>query len=116
MNEPNEAEVPEGAAVFPEIPAELGVNPLLLGVLHATVFLAGSDEEVIAPAAADEAIQYLQRYLQRLQGEALKRVQEDLEVLIAHGREEKWPKQLVRFLREFLETYEVGSEESEEEA
>ena len=33
-------EVPEGAAVFPEIPAELGVHPLLLAVLHAVVFLA----------------------------------------------------------------------------
>ena len=34
-------EVPEGAAVFPTIPAELGVHPLLLAVLHAVVFLEG---------------------------------------------------------------------------
>ena len=30
-----DGDVPEGAAVFPEIPAELGVNPLLLAVVHA---------------------------------------------------------------------------------
>ena len=47
-----DAEVPEGAAVFPLIPPELGVNPLLLAVLHATVFLAGSDEKIVNPAAA----------------------------------------------------------------
>ena len=34
---------------FPLIPPELGVDPLLLAVLHATVFLAGSDEEVVDP-------------------------------------------------------------------
>ncbi len=50
-------EVPEGAAVFPEIPPELGVHPLLLAVLHATVFLAGSDAEIVQPEAGDEAVQ-----------------------------------------------------------
>ncbi|MBY0228073.1 MAG: MoaD family protein, partial [Gemmataceae bacterium] len=34
--EPGE-EVPDGAAVFPEIPDDLGVNPLLLASLHATI-------------------------------------------------------------------------------
>ena len=52
-------EVPDGAAVFPEIPAELGVHPLLLAVLHAFVFLDGSDDGVVNPAAADEAMEYL---------------------------------------------------------
>ena len=51
-----EPEVPEGAAVFPLIPPELGIDPLLLAVLHATVFLAGSTTEVVHTAAADEAV------------------------------------------------------------
>ena len=55
-------QVPEGAAVFPLIPAELGINPLLLAVVHATVFLAGSDEEVVDATAADEAVGYLAGY------------------------------------------------------
>ena len=46
--EDDDAEVPDGAAVFPLIPPELGVNPLLLAVVHALVFLAGSDEDVVA--------------------------------------------------------------------
>ena len=34
-----EDDVPEGAALMPEIPPELNVHPLLLAVLHATVFV-----------------------------------------------------------------------------
>ena len=53
---PSGGEVPEGAAVFPEIPPELGVHPLLLAVLHAVVFLSGSDDVLVNPAAAEESL------------------------------------------------------------
>jgi hypothetical protein len=101
------SEVPEGAAVFPMIPAELGVNPLLLAVLHATVFLAGSDDEVVDPAAAEEALQYLAGYVQRLDGALLRQVREDIACLVSIAKQEKWPKQLVRMLQQFLEDYGV---------
>ncbi|MBV9657723.1 MAG: hypothetical protein JO295_06395, partial [Verrucomicrobia bacterium] len=55
MSDDVEPQVPEGAAVLPEIPAELGVDPILLAVLHAVVFLDGSREDVVNGAAADEA-------------------------------------------------------------
>jgi hypothetical protein len=106
-------EVPEGAAVFPLIPPELGVNPLLLAVLHATVFLSGSDDAIVHPAAADEAVQYLADYLQRLAGDDLRRVREDLACLTAFARQEKWPKQLVQYLKNFLSDYGVGAAEEE---
>src|ERR1700736_5161802 len=80
-----EREVPDGAAVFPLIPPELGVNPLLLSVVHATVFLAGSDDEVVDPAAADEAVQHLAAYLQRLKPEQLRSVREDMDCLIRYA-------------------------------
>jgi hypothetical protein len=102
--------IPEGAAVFPLIPAELGVDPLLLAVLHASVFLTGSDEEIVHPAAADEAVEYLGEYLRRLEGPQLARVREDLACLVAFGREEKWPKQLVRYLKSFLADYGVETQ------
>jgi hypothetical protein len=110
MSEAGPSEVPEGAAVFPLIPPELGVHPLLLAVLHATVFLAGSDDDVVNPAAAEEAVHYLGVYLQRLEGEALRRVREDLKCLSIHGRQEKWPKQLLQFLKSFLVDYGIGAE------
>jgi hypothetical protein len=112
--EPEEfSEVPEGAAVFPLIPAELGVNPLLLAVLHATVFLSGSEDEIVNPAAADEALQYIATYVQRLDGPLLARVQEDLRCLAAFAREEEWPKQLVRLVKSFLDVCGVGEQEEE---
>lgn len=105
-------EIPEGAALFPSIPPELGVNPLLAAVLHAYVFLAGSSTDIVHPAAGSEALEYIAEYLQRLQGQALTRVQEDLRTLIALAKQEKWPKEQIRFLRSFLE--ECGQAEIEE--
>src|SRR5215467_8817912 len=64
----DENQVPEGAAVLPLIPEELGVHPLLLAVLHAVVFFDGSDADVVNDAAANEALNYFATYLQRLQG------------------------------------------------
>ena len=103
-------EVPEGAAVFPEIPAELGVHPLLLAVLHAVGFFDGSDEDVINDAAANEALNYLSTYLQRLQGAELQRMREDMDCLVAYARAEEWPQAEVEFLQNFLRDYGIGSD------
>jgi len=101
-------EVPEGAAVFPLIPAELGINPLLLAVIQATVFLAGSDENLVEPAASDEIVEAMANYLRRLEGNQLTAAQEDMECLLNYARQEKWPKQIVQCLRSFLSDYGVG--------
>ena len=103
-----EGQVPEGAAVFPLIPEELGVHPLLLAVLHAVVFLEGSDEAVVHPDAATEALEYLAGYLQRLIAEELRRAREDMATLVSFAQKEKWPKQTTRFLKDFLESFGVG--------
>ncbi len=95
-------ESPDGAAVFPLIPPELGVHPLLLAVLHAYVFLEGSEPAVLNPTVAEEAMNYLVTYLQRLEGEQLRRVKEDMATLTGFAKAEKWPKQQVRFLQDFL--------------
>ncbi|HEY2786369.1 MAG TPA: hypothetical protein VGJ05_15490 [Fimbriiglobus sp.] len=99
---PGGPEVPDGAANFPLIPSELGVHPLLLAVLHAYVFLEGSDGSVVNATAAEEAMEYLAGYLQRLAGPELRRVKEDLQTLVGFAKHDKWPKQHVRFLQEFL--------------
>jgi hypothetical protein len=108
--EPNDSsQVPDGAAVLPLIPEELGVHPLLLATLHAVVFFDGSAQDVVNDAAADEALHYLATYLQRLRGPELKRLKEDLDCLLAYARQEKWPKEEVEFLRGFLRDYGIGS-------
>ena len=113
MTDETTPQVPEGAAVFPLIPSELAVNPLLLAVLHALVFLYGSDDEVVNPAAASEALEYMTDYLQRLDGPLLVRLREDLACLIAFARQEKWPKQLTTFLRTFLSEHGIDGESHE---
>lgn len=105
-------EVPEGAAVLPEVPAELGVNPLLLAVLHALVFLEGSDETIVQPDAASEAIEYIANYLQRLRGLPLRQVREDLATLVDFARSEQWDRDSIAYLREFLHNYGVQQESS----
>lgn len=101
-------EVPDGAAVFPVIPEELDIHPLLLAVLHAVVFFDGSSEDVVHDAAADEALNYLATYLQRLRGPDLQRIRADMDVLIEYGRQQEWPEEEIRFLRTFLQDYGVG--------
>jgi hypothetical protein len=101
-------EAPEGAAVFPLIPPELGVHPLLLAVLHAYVFLEGSDPTVLNGTVAEEAMEYLVSYLQRLNGPDLRRAREDFATLASFARSEKWPKQQVRFLQDFLKDNAIG--------
>jgi hypothetical protein len=107
-DEQDEDMVPEGAAVFPLIPEELGVHPLLLSVLHAMVFLIGSSDEVVECNAAEEAAQYLVAYMQRLQGPDLQRIREDMATLAAHARQDKWPEQDIRFLETFLKEFSIG--------
>jgi hypothetical protein len=110
MADESAREVPEGAAVFPTIPPELGVHPLLLAALHATVFLAGSEEDIVHPAAADEAVQAIAGYFARLEGAELERVREDMACLVAYARREKWSKQDVHMLKSFLPDLGVGGE------
>jgi|SRR5271170_5518980 hypothetical protein len=98
----------EGAAVFPLIPADLQVNPLLVALLHAMVFIDGSTDDVIDHEAADEAMQYLVTYLQRLKGPALARVQEDMECLLDFAKQQGWPKQQQTFLKSFLADYGIA--------
>ena len=104
-------EVPEGAAVFPLIPAELGVHPLLLAVLHAVVFLDGSDEAAVQPDAAAEALEYVAGYLQRLKGSELNRLREDLQTLLTFAKQEKWDRSAVQFLKRFLSDFGIAEVE-----
>jgi hypothetical protein len=108
-NPPEEA--PDGAAVFPLIPPELGVHPLLLAALHAYVLLDGSDPKLIHPAVAEEGLHYLVTYLQRLDGENLRRVREDFQTLVGFGKADGWSKLDVRFLHEFLRDNGIGTQQ-----
>jgi len=100
-------EVPEGAAVFPQIPPELGVHPLLLAVLHAVVFLQGSEADIVNADAADEQAEHIANYLQRLSGPELQQVREDLETLVGFAKEEGWDSDSIQFVKNFLRDFGV---------
>ena len=100
-----EQEIPEGAAVFPEIPEELGVHPLLLCALHSLVFLSGSSESIVHPAAADEAMDYLSRYLERLTGAEQQRAREDMDCILRYARQEKWDRSSIETLEAINEIW-----------
>ncbi|MSU78791.1 MAG: hypothetical protein EXS16_11945 [Gemmataceae bacterium] len=102
------SDVPDGAAVFPLIPEELGIHPLLLATLHAVVFFDGSESEVVHDAAANESLNYIATYLQRLKGPDLKRIREDVDVLLDFAKQEAWPKEEQQFLQSFLTEFGVG--------
>ena len=112
-DETDDPEVPEGAAVFPLIPAEAGISPVLLALLHAVVFLGGSEETVVHPSAAAEALEYIATYLQRLSGKELQRVEEDFQMLYTLAKQEKWSKGEVQFLKEVLSNLGVGSSKAD---
>lgn len=100
-------DVPEGAAVFPVIPAELGVHPLLLAVLHAVVFLEGSEASVVQADAAQEQLEMMAECLQRLDGDDRRRAREDMATLLGFAKHEKLPKGFQQFLKNFLDDYGV---------
>jgi hypothetical protein len=102
-------EVPDGTAVFPPIPPELNVDPLLLAVLHAVVFIAGSDEAIVHPDAGDEALAAIAGYLERLSGEERQRLLEELKALRGFAKEQGWPKQLAEFLKTFPKEFGIDA-------
>jgi hypothetical protein len=103
--EPDPEEVPEGAAVVPLIPESAGISPLFLTVFHALVFFEGSSEEIIDPSAADEAAQFLATYLQRLSGDELRKMKEDLRRLLDHARRQHWSTDQQKLIQDFLQHY-----------
>ena len=49
-------------------------------------------------------------YLQRLNAPELQRMREDMQTLAAFAKQEKWPKEQIRFFNEFMENFGVGEE------
>ena len=110
MADEENREIPEGAAVFPLIPEELGIEPLLLAVIHATVFVAGSDDRLVDSAAADEVVEAMGSYLRRLEGDRLAVVREDMECLVSYARQQQWPGELIESLRNLLGDFGIEEE------
>lgn len=101
IEDDDDSDVPDGAAVFPEIPMDLNVSPQLLAIMHAVVFIAGSDTKIVNAAAGDEALNTMSGYLERMTNVERKRILDDLSALRTFAKEQGWPKQYTTFLKDF---------------
>ena len=66
--------------------------------------------ETAQPEASDEAVGQIAEYFRRLEGPALKRVQEDMATLEGYARHEKWSKGLVMAIKVFLPDLGIGED------
>ena len=102
--------LPKAAFVMPEVPASLGVDPLVLAVVHADVFLQLSEDEAVDPDAAVEASESVGAYLRRLPKGRTDAFKSDIRKLAAYARKQKWPEEAVGFIEDYWENA-VGDEE-----
>jgi hypothetical protein len=95
--------VPKASFVMPEVPASLGIDPLVLAVVHADAFLQLSEDEAVDPDAALEASENISAYLTRLPRDRAEAFRRDVAKLAAHARRQKWPADALEFVAEYWE-------------
>ncbi len=110
-HEPNGTE----GLLMPIVPEELGIDPLLLALLHTTAFLDFSDDETVEPEAANEALERVEQYVQRLSDERLSALGADLEKLEAHATQAGWPEDMIDFVRDFLYNCGIGEDDDDDD-
>ncbi len=98
----------EGIALFPDIPPELGIDPLLECLISMVVFITASDEDLVNPGAADEAFAHLQNVLSKLNGKRLARIREEIVVIAGWVKDQGLGTEAVKFIENFLD--EMGVE------
>lgn len=101
--------------VMPTVPESLGVDPVLLALLHLTSLLDFADDDELEPDAANAALEQIELYLQRLPSERLESIQADLDRIEEYGAEQGWPEELTDFVRDFLFNCGLGEDEDEDE-
>jgi hypothetical protein len=97
--------------VLPHVPEDLGIDPLLLALLHTTAFLDFSDDDTVEPEAANEALESVEQYVQRLSEDRLSAIQVDLDKLEEHASNAGWPEDMVDFVRDFLYNCGIGDDD-----
>jgi hypothetical protein len=107
----------EGAEGFsmPVVPAELGIEPMLLGLLHAAAFLDLAGDDSVDEQDAGDALEHIGLYVQRLSPERLTEVAAQLERLEQYGKQNGWPGPVNEFVADFLYNCGIGDEEDEDE-
>ncbi len=100
--------------MFPVIPAELGIDPLLAALLQAAAFLDLGEDDVVDPDAAVSVLEHVGLYASRLSPEQIDALQEQLERIVEYGESQGWPEEIVEFTLRFLYHCGVGGDPEEQ--
>lgn len=101
--------------VMPLVPAELGIDPVLLCVLHCAAFLDLASVDLVDADAAGDVLENLESYVKRLSPERLTEIQRQLDVLEEWAENAGWPEELVDFVADFLYSCGIGEAEDGDE-
>jgi hypothetical protein len=94
--------VPKGGFSMPELPAELGIHPILAALLHMACFMEFSDEEVVDFDESLATLEALGFYLQRLTPAQVKEVNRQLKKIVTYAKQQKWDPKAAKFIRDLL--------------
>ncbi|MCA9626835.1 MAG: hypothetical protein KC766_04195 [Myxococcales bacterium] len=93
----------EAAPELPEIPEELGLDPVLCALLHLAYFLDSVEEETLSAEHATPNLERVGLYVQRLDDEQLDELEAQLAELVEYAIAEKWSEDQREWLASFLE-------------
>jgi hypothetical protein len=102
--------------IMPAVPPELGIDPILLALIHCAAFLDLASEDLVDPDSAGDVLENLELYIKRLEPARLSEIQAQLEKLEEWAEQSGWPEELVDFVADFLYSCGVGEEDEPEEA
>lgn len=92
--------------LLPELPASLGIDPMLAALLHLTAFLELSGDDVIEPEDTVDVMDNIGLYLARLSPAQQQSVLAQVERVIEYAHRSDWDGDTTDFLTQFLD--EVG--------
>lgn len=124
LQETGASSMPEGrgewvemnAYVMPELPASLGVDPVVAALIHVASFLELSGDDAVDPDAATKAMEHLGFYLGRLPARKIAAIREQLDRIAAHAQAQGWDQEAVEFLAEFMTNFGLSDEDDRDTA
>ncbi len=114
-DERNDAQAANDGTIMPVVPESLGVDPMLLSLLHVASLLDFADDEVVDADVANAALERVEECMQRLAADRLEAIQADLDRIEEYGAEHGWPEEMTDFVRDFLYNCGLGEDEDDDE-
>jgi len=102
--------------IMPLVPESLGVDPVLLALLHVASLLDFADDEAVDADMANAALERVEACMQRLDTDRLEAIQADLDRVEEYGAEHGWSEEMTDFVRDFLYNCGLGEDDEDEGA